>query len=116
MPGLDDVKLGPFISGAPGSTMPPVVVPELEELRRSIDEVDRKILELMVERARLVLAVGDYKRTRQMPVHDPERERRVLERLGSLATSPLDGESVQRVFQRIIEEMRSLEERHVSSR
>ena len=36
----------------------------------------------MAERARLVLQVGDVKRARQMAVYDPERERRVLEKLG----------------------------------
>ena len=91
-----------------------VVVPELEELRRSIDEVDRKLLELMAERARLVLAVGDVKRVRNMAVYDPDRERRVLERLGALAPPPLDATTVQRVFERLIDEMRRLEQSHMS--
>jgi len=91
-----------------------VIVPELEELRRSIDEVDRKLLELMAERARLVLAVGDVKRARNMAVYDPERERRVLDRLGSLAPAPLDATTVRRVFERLIDEMRRLEQHHVS--
>jgi chorismate mutase len=94
--------------------MPRVTVPELEELRRAIDDVDRKLLELMAERARLVLAVGDVKRARQMQVYDPERERRVLERLGSLAEPPLDAATVHRVFERLIDEMRRLEQHHIS--
>jgi chorismate mutase len=91
-----------------------VTVPELEELRRAIDEVDRKLLDLMAERARLVLAVGDIKRARQMAVYDPDRERRVLERLGLLAPAPLDAATVRRVFERLIDEMRRLEQIHVS--
>ncbi len=91
-----------------------MVVPELEALRRSIDDVDAKLLELMAERARLVLAVGDIKRSRNMQVYDPERERRVLERLGSLAQAPLDAATVRRVFERLIDEMRRLEQHHVS--
>jgi chorismate mutase len=91
-----------------------VSVPELEELRRAIDEVDRKLLELMAERARLVLAVGDVKRARSMSVYDPERERRVLERLGSMAKEPLDAMTVRRVFERLIDEMRRLEQHHVN--
>ena len=93
-----------------------MTVPELDSLRSSIDDVDRKILELMTERVRLVLAVGDVKRALQMPVYDPERERRVLDRLASLAEPPLDGPTVRRVFERLIDEMRRLEQHHVSSR
>jgi chorismate mutase len=91
-----------------------VTAPELDSLRFAIDEVDRKLLELMTERVRLVLLVGDLKRERQMPVYDPERERRVLDRLASLAESPLDGATVRRVFERLIDEMRRLEQHHVS--
>jgi chorismate mutase len=92
-----------------------VTAPELDSLRVSIDEVDRKILALMAERVRLVLAVGDVKRERQMPVYDPERERRVLDRLASLAEPPLDGPTVRRVFERLIDEMRRLEQHHVAA-
>ncbi|HEX4338261.1 MAG TPA: chorismate mutase [Polyangiaceae bacterium] len=91
-----------------------MTAPELESLRLAIDDVDRKLLELMTERVRLVLAVGDFKRARQMPVYDPERERRVLERLASLAEPPLDGGTVRRVFERLIDEMRGLEQHHVA--
>ncbi|HVW25773.1 MAG TPA: chorismate mutase [Polyangiaceae bacterium] len=91
-----------------------MTAPELDALRRAIDEVDRKLLSLMTERVRLVLAVGDVKRAHQMPVYDPERERLVLERLASLAEPPLDGATVRRVFERLIDEMRRLEQHHVS--
>jgi chorismate mutase len=92
-----------------------VTAPDLDALRRAIDDVDRKLLELMTERVRLVLAVGDVKRAQQMAVYDPERERRVLERLSSLAEPPLDGATVRRVFERLIDEMRRLEQHHVNN-
>ena len=92
-----------------------MTAPDLDALRRAIDDVDRKLLELMTERVRLVLAVGDVKRAQQMAVYDPERERRVLERLSSLAEPPLDGATVRRVFERLIDEMRRLEQHHVNN-
>ena len=49
---------------------------ELETLRRSIDAVDTRLLELIHERVRLVLEVGAYKSKRGLAVYDPERERR----------------------------------------
>jgi chorismate mutase len=93
-----------------------MTVPELEQLRVSIDEVDRKILDLIAERVRLVLAVGDVKRERNMPVYDPDRERRILDRLASMAPAPLDGTTVRRIFERLIDEARRLEQTHVNGR
>jgi chorismate mutase len=92
-----------------------VPTPELTELRRAIDDVDRKILELVAERVRLVLEVGDVKRGTQMTVYDPERERRVLESLVQRAPAPLDATTVRRVFERLIDECRRLEQRHVDA-
>lgn len=96
--------------------IPGVAIPELEALRQSIDEVDRRILTLIAERLRLVLEVGDLKRARQLPVRDAERERSVIERLVSLAPAPLSEPTVRRIFECIIDEARNIEEQHVSSR
>jgi chorismate mutase len=91
-------------------------VPELDALRVAIDQVDRSILELVAERVRLVLRVGDYKRQNGLPVYDPERERSLLERLSSAPPSPLDGDTVRRVFERLIDESRRIEQHHVQQR
>jgi chorismate mutase-like protein len=86
---------------------------ELEALRRQIDAVDERILELVAERVELVLRVGELKRMSGAAIYDPERERRVLERLARQAVPPLDRETVQRVFERLIDESRRLELAHV---
>jgi len=86
---------------------------EIEGLRRAIDEVDEKILELVAQRVRIVLAVGDYKRKKGLNVYDPERERLVLERLCQMAPAPLDRDTVRRIFERLIDESRRLEQHHV---
>jgi monofunctional chorismate mutase len=88
--------------------------PELEALRVAIDDVDRRLLELLSERVRLVLAVGAYKRKNGLAIYDPERERSVLERLSREARPPLDGATVRRVFERLIDESRRLEQHEVS--
>lgn len=89
---------------------------ELDSLRQAIDQVDRRILDLLEERVRLVLAVGDYKRKNSLPVYDPERERSLLERLSRAAQPPLDGDTVRRVFERLIDESRRIEQHHVQHR
>jgi chorismate mutase len=90
--------------------------PELEALRSTIDDLDRRILELLAERVRVVLSVGDYKRRNGLAVYDPERERRMLERLARMAPKPLDGDTVRRIFERLIDESRRIEQHHVQGR
>lgn len=90
------------------------LAPELEALRRTIDDIDLKILNLVAERVRVALAVGEFKRKHSLPVYDPERERRVVERLCSQAQSPLDCETVRRIFERLIDESRRIEQGHLS--
>lgn len=86
---------------------------DLDALRKAIDEVDGRLLELIAERVRLVLEVGDYKRERGIPIYDPERERQLLDRLTSRAPAPLQADTVRRVFERLIDESRRLEQLHV---
>ena len=87
--------------------------PELEALRRSIDDLDGRILQLVAERVQLVLAVGEFKRANQIAVYDPNRERNMLERLSSQAPAPLDGETVRRIFERLIDECRRIEQHSI---
>ena len=87
--------------------------PDLAELRRAIDAIDGTILELLAERVRLVLAVGDHKRRAGVAVYDPERERRILERLCARAEPPVDAGTVRRVFERVIDESRRIEQHHM---
>jgi chorismate mutase len=85
---------------------------DLESLRRAIDAVDSRLLELITERVRLVLEVGSYKAKHGLAIYDPERERRLLERLTTLAQPPLEPDTVRRIFERLIDESRRLEQRH----
>ena len=86
---------------------------ELDELRRAIDEVDSELLALIAARVRLVLRVGEWKRRNGRAVYDPERERRVLARLTERLPAPLDAETVRRIFERVIDESRRIEQRDV---
>jgi chorismate mutase-like protein len=88
--------------------------PELDALRAEIDSIDRDLLNLLAKRFAVVLRVGEVKRAHGTEVYDPERERRVIERLTSEVPAPLDRETVRRIFERIIDEARRLEQHHVA--
>lgn len=76
--------------------------PEIEALRARIDAVDDEIAALLSRRARIAEEVGARKRESgwRRPA-DPERERRILRRVSSLA-SPLPPEHAAAIFREII--------------
>ncbi|MCL2812556.1 MAG: chorismate mutase [Clostridia bacterium] len=51
---------------------------DLIALRNGIDQVDAQIIRLFAQRMELARRVGEYKRARNLPVFDPERERTLI--------------------------------------
>ena len=82
---------------------------DLSDWRDRIDGVDRQLLELLNERARCVLALAPLKKQRGIPIYEPKREEDVFRNITSHNGGPLSGEAVRRIFERIIDEMRSLQ-------
>lgn len=86
--------------------------PELRRLRRRIDALDRRIVALLNERAKLALAVGQAKRAAGWrAVRDFERERDVLDRVAAANTGPLPEAALLAVYRRVIAATRALEAR-----
>ncbi len=84
----------------------------IEDLRREIDEIDRRLLELLNERARRVVGIGRIKRAHGLPLYQPDRERLVFESVEAVNPGPLSSRAIRRLFERILDESRSVE-RHV---
>jgi chorismate mutase-like protein len=84
----------------------------LEALARHRDEIDAldlQILELLNARARVVERIGAIKQEMQFPVYEPKREDAVFQNVISGNRGPLSPEAVRRLFERIIDEMRTLQ-------
>ena len=89
-------------------------MPTLDDLRRDIDRVDEVLVRLLNERARCACEIGQLKKTLGIEVYQPEREKQVIEHVRSVACEgPLGPEAIARLFERIIDEARSLERRVV---
>lgn len=86
---------------------------DLDQLRLRLDAIDGQILALLSERAGAVLDIGDYKRKHGLPIHVPERENDIVKRLQTDNPGPLHRDAIERIYRKIIEEMRRLEEEHV---
>jgi chorismate mutase-like protein len=84
----------------------------LDDLRNDIDRVDEVLVRLLNERARVACEIGRLKKELGTEVYQPEREKQVLAHVrGIAAEGPLGPDAIARLFERIIDEARSLERR-----
>ncbi len=81
----------------------------IDDWRRRIDELDRKLVELLNERSRCALEIGRLKQAAQLPLYQPDREREVLENAERANPGPLSHRAIRRLFERILDEARSVE-------
>ncbi len=82
---------------------------QLRALRAEIDEVDDRLLELLVRRARVARAIGELKRAHGIAPVDPAREEQLTARLAARAgepTAPLDDAAIRRVWAAVLTECR----------
>lgn len=89
--------------------------PTLETLRDNIDLLDRKIQELINQRASCAQQVADVKQADMAEgdkavFYRPEREAQVLRRVMERNSGPLDNESMARLFREIMSACLALEE------
>jgi chorismate mutase len=81
----------------------------LEEFRILIDDVDRRIVGLLNERTLVVQQIGRVKGLAQMPIYEPKREDQVFANITGSNPGPMNPEALRRIFERIIDEMRSIQ-------
>ena len=81
----------------------------IEDWRRKIDEIDRKLVELFSERSKCAIEIGKIKHAENLRVYDPAREQEILRRIKEVNPGPLYDEGLQRLFERVIDECRRIE-------
>jgi chorismate mutase len=82
----------------------------IADWRKKIDELDRKLVELVNERARCAQEIGRLKRNTEMPIYEPERERTIFENIHKVNKGPLPNRELTRIYERVIDVMRKLQE------
>jgi chorismate mutase len=81
----------------------------LDEHRDAIDQIDLAILERLNARAQVVEKIGAIKREMKFPIYEPKREDAVFRNVTQGNRGPLSEAAVRRLFERIIDEMRTLQ-------
>ncbi len=84
-------------------------MPEVKELRKRIDKIDREIVRLLEKRIGIAKEIGRLKRDTGAEIFDPEREREVLENISD--STKINREFVRNLFGSIIEYCKNEEEK-----
>jgi chorismate mutase-like protein len=84
-------------------------VARLQACREEIDRIDVGIVALINERTKVVEEIGRIKEALQMAIYEPKREEQVFANITANNKGPLPDDAVKRMFERIIDEMRTVQ-------
>src|SRR3954454_14422379 len=75
---------------------------QLDALRAQIDSIDAQLVELLNERAKIVVEVGKLKQQHNAPIYAPDREKAVLEKVRLLNHGPLHNRSLEAIYRELM--------------
>ena len=82
---------------------------DLERCRDRIDQLDLRLLEILNQRSAIVEEIGRIKQRLGLAIYEPKREEKVFANVAAHNGGPLNDDAVKRIFERIIDEMRTLQ-------
>ena len=84
---------------------------ELKDIRKKIDAVDAKIVASIAERVSYMPAVAKYKKENNLPIHQPDREKEIIQSRVDLAEKTgVSRDLIQKIFSLILENSREIQE------
>ncbi len=81
----------------------------LAHFRKKIDQLDRRLVRMLSQRARAAQQIGRLKRRTRMAIYEPRRERVILDNVRRANRGPLTDRQVAGIYRRIIRAMRELQ-------
>src|SRR5690242_11979801 len=93
--------------GPPPPPPPPPPAPAgepdpLHRLRQQIDTLDAKIVDLLNDRAKIVVEIGRIKQAANFPIYAPDREKAVLDKVRRLNRGPLHDRCLEAVYRELM--------------
>ena len=85
---------------------------DLSTLRTEINAIDQQILELLSKRFQCSEGVAAYKKEKDIPVFDPEREKDLVENLQNI-DSTLTRENIENIWGCIMSESRQQQSKYL---
>ena len=87
---------------------------EIADWRIKIDELDRRLVELLNQRAQAAHEIGKLKKNTSMPIYEPEREKKIFENVQKANQGPLPESELRQVYERIIDVMRNIQKNEIA--
>src|ERR1700733_3644311 len=87
---------------------------DISDWRKKIDELDRKLVELLSQRAQAAHEIGKLKRGIGMPIYEPDRERTVFDNVRGMNPGPLPDRDLLRIYERIMDIMRQIQQEEIA--
>ena len=81
----------------------------IEDLRSRVDEVDRELIRILNERARIVQEIVTIKAEAGKALFDPKREEEILRKVAEENEGPIYDTSMREIFELILHRIRDLE-------
>lgn len=82
----------------------------LAGLRKSVDALDRRLLDTLNRRMKVVEVIGRVKRRERLPTYAPDREEVLLRALAARNRGPLTPEALRAIFREVVSAGRAAEE------
>ena len=77
----------------------------LAPLRKQIDELDHQLVDLLNQRAQVVVEIGKIKQTDDSPIYAPEREQKVMEQIRAYNQGPLKDQTLEAIWRELMSEI-----------
>jgi chorismate mutase len=87
---------------------------DIADWRKKIDELDRRLVELLSERAQVAHEIGRMKRAQSLPIYEPDRERVVFDNVRGVNKGPLPDRDLVAIFERIMDMMRKIQQEEIA--
>jgi chorismate mutase-like protein len=87
---------------------------DISDWRKKIDELDRKLVELLSQRAQAAHEIGKLKHRAGMPIYEPDRERNVFNNVRGMNPGPLPDRDLLRIYERIMDVMRQIQQEEIA--
>ena len=78
-------------------------------LAQEIDDLDRRLVQLLNERAQCAHDIGQLKRNSAMPIYEPDREKIIFENIKRNNQGPLSEMQLRQVYERLVDVMRQIQ-------
>ncbi len=86
---------------------------DISDWRKKIDDLDRQLAGLLNERARAAVEIGRLKRTTNLPIYEPDREKQVIANVQRASQGPLAARDLAQIYERIMDVMRSIQKHEI---